>query len=62
MYGLHIVIENADARRDKVGPFTAEMRETVSTFEDAHRALDRLLELMGIEETDVDADGTVWPR
>ncbi len=63
MYGLYIVVENAEARRDRVGPFTAEMRETVDTYEQAHQALDRILELMGIEEseTDVDPDGTVWP-
>jgi hypothetical protein len=52
MFGLYIVIENDESRRTKVGPFTAELREVVSNYEEAHTALDRLLELMGIEEAE----------
>lgn len=51
MYGLYIVIENDDARRTKVGPFTAEMREVISNTDEAHSALSRLMELINVPET-----------
>lgn len=57
MFGLYIVIEDDGARRTKVGPFTAEMREVISNYEQAHQALDRILELMGIEESEPEYPG-----
>lgn len=50
MFKLHIELEDLDAKLNRTGPLKVEMDEFCSTYADVHRALDRALGVMGIEE------------
>lgn len=64
MFRLHIELDNRAELQLEVGTAVLKSDNICETYADAHRALDMLLEDVGISSesvTVIDPDGTVWP-